>query len=66
MLSTQRQCDELVDLMAKIQACVDRTGWVIPCRGDDFKVYIERGRGLVGVTDRVRRPTQPQPRRARS
>lgn len=49
MLSVQRQCDELAALMAAIQTCIDRTGWVIPCRADDFKVYIARGRALVGV-----------------
>lgn len=55
MMSTERQCNELVDLMQKIQACVDRKGRVIPCRADDFFIYVDRGRDLVGVVNIRRR-----------
>lgn len=49
MMSMQRQCNELIDLVAAIQTCVNRQGWLIPCRAEDFAIYIARGRLLVGV-----------------
>jgi hypothetical protein len=49
MMSMQRQCNELVDLLTAIQTCVDREGWLIPYRAADFDVYIARGRELIGV-----------------
>lgn len=49
MKSVHRQCDELTELLAAIQTCIDRQGWVIPCRAVDFEVYIARGRELMGV-----------------
>lgn len=48
MMSIKRQCTELFNLMSAIQTCVDRNGWLIPCRADDFAVYISRSRELVG------------------
>lgn len=50
MLSIQRQCTEVTAALAAMQACVDRQGHVIPCRAEDFAVYIARARGLMGVT----------------
>lgn len=55
MMSIERQCNEVVELLAAIQACVDREGWPIPCRAADFEVYIERARQLVGVVNARRR-----------
>lgn len=62
MMSIKRQCSEAVALLAAIQACVDRThqadyrgGGLIPCRAEDFEVYIERARDLLGVVDARRR-----------
>ena len=49
MMSMQRQCNELAALLAAIQTCVDRKGWLIPCRAADFEVYIARSRELMGV-----------------
>jgi len=51
MLSENRQCNELVALMQAIQTCVDRDGWLIPCRAADFAVYVERSRDAVGVAN---------------
>lgn len=48
MMSMQRQCNELVDLLAAIQTCVDRDGSVIPCRAEDLAVHVARGRDMIG------------------
>lgn len=62
MMSIKRQCSEAVELLARIQACVDRThqrdyrgGGLIPCRAEEFEVYIARARELLGVVDQRRR-----------
>lgn len=49
MMSMQRQCAEVTELLASIQACVDRQGNVIPCRAGDFATFISRGRAHMGV-----------------
>lgn len=63
MMSIKRQCSEAVALLAAIQACTYRTEKgayrngisVIPCRAEDFAVYIERARALLGVDEPRRR-----------
>jgi hypothetical protein len=55
MMSINRQCDEAMQLLAAIQTCVDREGWVIPWRAADFQVYVERAREQVGVVNVPRR-----------
>jgi len=55
MMSIKRQCNEVVELLAAIQTCVDREGWLIHCRAADFEVYIERARDQVGVVNIRRR-----------
>jgi hypothetical protein len=49
MISIKRQCTEVTDLLAALQACVDRQGHVIPCRAEDFAVHVARGREAMGV-----------------
>lgn len=49
MLSIERQCAEVTNLLAALQGCVDRHGHVIPARAEDFAVHIARGRALMGV-----------------
>lgn len=49
MLSIERQCTEVTRLLAAIQTCVDRDGWMIPCRAADFDAYIAQARALMGV-----------------
>lgn len=50
MMSIQRQCTEVTTLLAALQGCVDRQGHVIPCRADDFAVYVARARAAMGVS----------------
>lgn len=49
MISANRQYTEICEVLEAIQACVDREGWVIPCRAADFAEYVTRARELMGV-----------------
>lgn len=50
MMSIQRQCIEATTLLAAMQGCVDRQGHVIPCRAEDFAVYVARARDVMSVS----------------
>lgn len=49
MMSINRQCEEVTRLLAAIQACVDRDGWMIPWCAADFDAYIAEARLMMGV-----------------
>jgi hypothetical protein len=50
MKSITQQCNEVTGILEQLQACVDRRGNVIPARADDFAVYINRARAMMGVS----------------
>ena len=57
--SKHTRCSEVCELLAAIQTCVDREGYVIPARSQDFRTYVERAREYMGVPTEKKQRVRP-------